>query len=205
MKSGSSHAGSCLACIREFTHKRAVRSYVWELIRPWLVVWLLCLLIRTQNRGAVRKSLSMSGLQSIRTLVLVSVVAAVDAGSGGLLSTGNLYLLLLLLCSLSWATFFSLFQPICPSVCTSHSPANRGTHCVPIMVQLNSGYSVINCEREGLAWGISFSYRCHRREWLPSYVTPGHWCLGVNYSWSLTPRCEWLPEHFYLGMNDSPG
>ena len=61
------------------------------------------LFIRIQNRGAVRESLNMSGLQSLRilTLVLVSVVAAVDAGSGGLLPTGNLYLLLLLLCSLS--------------------------------------------------------------------------------------------------------
>ena len=65
----------------------------------------------------------MSGLQSLRilTLVLVSVVAAVDTGSGdfNFLSIGNLYfklLLLLLLCSLSRATF-CLFQPVCPSVC----------------------------------------------------------------------------------------
>ena len=179
MKPGSSHAGSCLACIREFTHKRAVRSYVWELIRPWLVVWLLCLLIRTQNRGAVRKSLSMSGLQSIRTLVLVSVVAAVDAGSGGLLSTGNLYLLLLLLCSLSWATFFPVSTDLPFSVqrqtWTSHSPANRGTHCVPIMVH------PLNLTR-GIQWLIASVRDLHgalvfhtgvigandsRRTWLP--------------------------------------
>ena len=47
-------------------------------------------------------------------------------------------------------------------------------------------------------------YWCHRSEWLPSFVTPGHWFLGVNDSWSVTPRCGWLPEHFCLGMNDPP-
>ena len=39
-------------------------------------------------------------------------------------------------------------------------------------------------------------YRCHSRKWLPSYVTPSHWCLGMNDSRSLTPRREWLPKHF---------
>ena len=52
---------------------------------------------------------------------------------------------------------------------------------------------------ETRCWGKEF--RCHRREWLQLYVTPGHWCLGVNDSWSLVSRCEWL---LCLGMNDSP-
>ena len=51
----------------------------------------------TQSRGAVRESLNMSRLQSLRvlTLVLVAAVSAVDAGSNisrALLSTGNLLL-----------------------------------------------------------------------------------------------------------------
>ena len=51
-------------------------------------------LIRTQNQGAVRESLNMSGLQNLRilTLVLFVVVVAVDAGSNipqALLSIGT--------------------------------------------------------------------------------------------------------------------
>ena len=80
-----------------------------------------------------------------------------------------------------------------------------------------------NCNCAWLRW-LARLVRCHRREWLPSYLTPGHCCLGVNDSrsrfffffWgggqfsrkiasrSLTPRRKWLPEHLYLGMNDSP-
>ena len=81
-------------------------SYVCRVDLPLISSVTFLQFIRIQNRGAVRESLNMSGLQSLRilTLVLVSVVAAVDTGSGGFLSIGNLYfklLLLLLLCSLS--------------------------------------------------------------------------------------------------------
>ena len=97
---------------------------------------ILTLFIRTQNRGAVRESLNMSGLQSLRilTLVLVSVVATVDSGSGGFLSTGNLCFKLFLLCSLRRATFCLVSTGLPFGVqrqtWTSHSPANIEAHTV---------------------------------------------------------------------------
>ena len=47
-------------------------------------------------------------------------------------------------------------------------------------------------------------YRCHRREWLTSSVTPGHWHLGVSDPQSVVPRCQFFPRQSRLGMDDSP-
>ena len=73
-----------------------------------------CLLIRTQNRGAVQESLNMSGLQSlcILTLVLFAVVVAVDAGSNipwALLSIGNLHLRQINCTGLYWGCLSKVF------------------------------------------------------------------------------------------------
>ena len=46
--------------------------------------------------------------------------------------------------------------------------------------------------------------RCHRREWLPSSVTPGHWHLGVSDPWSVVPRRQCFPGQSRLGMDYSP-
>jgi len=45
---------------------------------------------------------------------------------------------------------------------------------------------------------------CHRHEWIPLYMAPGHWCLGASDSCSLTLRHQWIPENFGLGRDDSP-
>ena len=83
------------------------------------------------------------------------------------------------------------------SILRNHVQWDQGSVWVLIITKFRFKLSRCHCTR--------VCRQCHRSEWLPSYVIPGHWCLGVNDSRHWRLRRGWLPEHFCLGMKDSPG